>query len=44
MMQPSLGQEEVNRRVKAFINKFNMEKRLQPQESLKHYREMVSRY
>lgn len=41
--QPSLGQDDLNRRVEAFIKKFNEEMRLQRQESFKHYLDMINR-
>ncbi|CAN6683236.1 unnamed protein product [Malus baccata var. baccata] len=40
--EPSLGQDELNRQVEAFINKFNDEMRMQRQQSLDQYKRMVN--
>ncbi|KAG0483882.1 hypothetical protein HPP92_011966 [Vanilla planifolia] len=41
--QPSLGQDDLHRRVEAFIKKVNDDMRLQRQQSLQKYMEMINR-
>lgn len=41
--EASVGQDDLNRRVEAFIKKFNEDLRIQRQESLQQFMDMINR-